>query len=305
MTAPAIMVRNLRKAFGPRLVLEEVSLEIPAGQTLALLGRNGAGKTTLLRLLLGLLAPDAGSVRVAGCDPTLEPVAVRRRVGYLAADQVMYGWMTPLELCRFLRPFYPTWDMPLAEDFLERFELPLHTPTSQLSREQALKLGLTAALAHRPEVAIFDDPAFGLDPIARKEFHRALIELLQAVGTTVLYSSQQLDEVETVADAVAILHGGRILRQATIDDLRRDVRQVALPRSAAADLVPPAGLLDLRFVGDRLIATTDRAEPFLAQLANRQVDFDVYDLSLDEIFEAFVIGYPPGWPKHRNAVAAV
>jgi ABC-2 type transport system ATP-binding protein len=305
MTAAAVTICNLQKALGPRLVLERVSLNIAPGQTVALLGRNGAGKSTLLRLLVGLLNPDVGSICIAGYDPGVDAVAVRRRVGYLAADQVMYGWMTPLELCRFLQPFYPTWDMPLAEDFLERFELPLHTPIRELAREQSLRLGLTAALAYHPQVAVFDDPAFGLDPIARREFHRALIELVQAVGTTVIYSSQQPDEVEAVADRVAILHGGQIVREGSIDDLRRDVRQVALPQSAAGELGPPAGLLDLRFVGNRLIATTDGAETFLRQLADRRIDHDVYDLSLEEIFEAFVTGYASGWPKRRTAAVAL
>jgi ABC-2 type transport system ATP-binding protein len=304
MTLAAVSVCNLEKAFGPRLVLEGVSLEVAAGQTLALLGRNGSGKSTLLRLLVGLDSPDEGTIRIAGCDPIVDAIAVRRRVGYLAADQAMYGWMTPLELCRFLGPFYPTWDMPLAEDCLERFELPLHTPASQLSREQSLKLGLTAALAHHPKVAIFDDPAFGLDPIGRKEFHRALIELAQGVGTTVIYSSQQPEAIETLADRVAILHGGQIVREGAINDLRREVRQVVLPRSAAGDLAPPAGLLDLRFVGNRLVATMDGAEAFLRQLQIRQIDRDAHDLGLEEIFEAFVTGYALGWPKRRNPLAA-
>jgi ABC-2 type transport system ATP-binding protein len=305
MTAAAVTACNLQKAFGPRLVLERISFEIASGETVAFLGRNGVGKTTLFRLLLGLLKPDGGSVSIAGYDPGVDAVSVRRRVGYLASDQVMYGWMTPYELCRFLQPFYPTWDMPLAEDFLERFEIPLRTPIKELSHEQSLKLGLAAALAHHPEVTVFDDPAFGLDPIARREFHRALIELVQAVGTTVIYSSQQPDEVEAVADRVAILHGGQIVREGSIDDLRRDVRQVALPQSAAGDVASPVGLLDLRFVGNRLIATTDGAEAFLRQLKKRRIDHDVYDLSLEEIFEAFVTGYSAGWPTRRNGVAAL
>src|SRR5690348_6406288 len=110
MNSPVIQVNGLRKSFGERVVLDDVTLEVPAGRTLALLGRNGCGKTTTIRMLLGLLVPDAGTIRVADCNPQREPVELRRRVGYLAEDQEMYPWMTPLELCRFLSPFYPDWD---------------------------------------------------------------------------------------------------------------------------------------------------------------------------------------------------
>ena len=212
MSEPALSIRNLHKCFGPKTVLKDVSLEVPRGQTFALLGRNGAGKTTLIRILLGLIPADGGTVRVLDRDPAAEPIELRRRVGYLAEDQVMYGWMTPIELCRFLEPFYPTWDMRIAEDYLDRFEVPRHGRIRELSKGQTVKLGLAVALAHRPELAILDDPAIGLDPIARKEFNRDLIEHLQAEGRTVVYSSHLLDEVEAVADSVAILHNGRIAR---------------------------------------------------------------------------------------------
>lgn len=297
MGDPAITVHNLRKAFGRHTVLEDVSFDIPAGQTFALLGRNGAGKTTIIRILLGLLSPDGGTVRVGDCDPAADPIKLRRSVGYLAEDQVMYGWMTPVELCRFLQPFYPTWDMPLASDYLDRFEIPRHSRIRHLSKGQTVKLGLTVALAHRPRIAILDDPALGLDPVARKEFNRDLIEHLQATGQTVLYSSHLLDEVEAVADAVAILDRGRIVRHAATDTLRDEVKQIVLAVEAAGDVPLPAGLLDVRRAGERLVATVDGAAPFIEQLVANGVDHEVLDLSLDEIFEAFVIGRRQAWPR--------
>lgn len=203
MSESVIRVDGLRKSFGGPPVLDGISFEVRPGETFALLGRNGAGKTTTIRILLGLLKPDAGSVNVAGCDPQVRPLDVRSRVGYLAEDQAMYEWMTPVELCRFLQPFYPTWDAGLTDKLLDRFELPRQTRIEHLSKGQTVKLGLAVALAYRPEIAILDDPALGLDPIARKEFNRDLIDWLQAEGRTVVYSSHLLDEVETVADRVA------------------------------------------------------------------------------------------------------
>jgi ABC-2 type transport system ATP-binding protein len=299
----AVSIRNLRKSFGSKVVLEDVSLEIPRGQTFALLGRNGAGKTTLIRILLGLIPPDGGSARLLDRDPASEPIEVRRRVGYLAEDQVMYGWMTPLELCRFLEPFYPSWGMRTAQDYLDRFEIPRHSRIRHLSKGQTVKLGLAIALAHRPDLAILDDPSIGLDPIARKEFNRDLIEHLQAEGRTVLYSSHLLDEVEAVADAVAILHNGRIARQAPTEVLRDEIKQIVLPLDAVDSVRPPAGLLDVRRLDDRIAVTVDRAAPFIESLATGAIDHEVVDLSLDDIFEAIVIGRPQGWPRPLSAVA--
>jgi ABC-2 type transport system ATP-binding protein len=303
VNAAAVSIRNLRKSFGSRVVLEDVSLEISRGQTFALLGRNGAGKTTLIRILLGLIPADSGSARLLDRDPAVDPIEVRRRVGYLAEDQVMYGWMTPIELCRFLEPFYPAWDMRMAQDYLDRFEIPWHGRIRHLSKGQAVKLGLAVALAHRPELAILDDPAIGLDPIARKEFNRDLIEHLQAEGRTVVYSSHLLDEVEAVADSVAILHNGRIARNAPTDVLREEIKQIVLPVDAVDSVRPPEGLLDVRRHDDRIVVTVDRAAPFIEALAAGGIDHEVIDLSLDDIFEAIVIGRPLAWPRPLSPVA--
>ena len=304
MSEPVIRVDKLTKSFGTQQVLQDVSLSIPAGQTFALLGRNGAGKTTTIRIMLGLVPADSGTVQLAGIDPSSDPLRLRSQVGYLAEDQTMYGWMTPIELCRFLAPFYPTWDMDWARDYLDRFDVPRHTRIGRLSKGQSVKLGLAVALAHRPPVVILDDPSMGLDPIARKEFNRDLVEHLQTSGCTVLYSSHLLDEVEAVADAVAILDQGKIVRTGMTDDLRDEVKQILLPIDSVSGSPPPEGLLDVRRHDDRLAFITDQASSYIEQLSANGIDHEVVDLSLDEIFEAFVIGRTRDWPdKPTNAPA--
>lgn len=297
MSESAIKIHQVHQQFGANVVLDNVSLEIPRGQTLALLGRNGTGKTTLIRILLGLLKPDSGAILVDGCDPMREAVELRRRVGYLAEDQTMYGWMTAIELCHFLAPFYPSWNQSLADDYLERFHIPRHQRIEQLSKGQNVKLGLTLALAHEPNVVILDDPALGLDTIARKEFNRDLIEHLQAAGRTVLFSSHLLDEVEAVADAVAILDGGRIIRQSSTETLRSEVKRIVLSSIAISEVSPPVGLLDIHRLEDQFVVTVDGAAGFVEHLTDQGIDYEVVDLSLDEIFEAFVIGRTHGWPQ--------
>ncbi len=297
MNELTIKLDHVAKAFGRQQVLNDVSLSIPAGQTLALLGRNGAGKSTTIRILLGLIPSDSGTVRVGGVNPATDSTKVRSQVGYLAEDQTMYPWMTPIELCRFLAPFYPTWDPQLANSYLDRFEIPKQTKISKLSKGQAVKLGLGLALAHRPAIVVLDDPAMGLDPIARKEFNRDLVEHLQVSGATVLYSSHLLDEVEAVADAVAILDGGQIVRAGDTESIRDEVKQILLPFDFAIANQKPNGLLDVRRVDDRLAIITDNAVEYIHRLSATLIDFDVVDLRLDEIFEAFVIGRTHEWPS--------
>jgi ABC-2 type transport system ATP-binding protein len=300
MPDPAIRIDGLVKSYGSQKVLENVDLIIPTGQTFALLGRNGAGKTTMIRILLGVIPADSGSCRLGGIDPAVDPLQVRRIVGYLAEDQTMYGWVTPVELCRFLEPFYPTWDRNLARDYLDRFEIPSNTRIGSLSKGQAVKLGLVVALAHRPSIVILDDPAMGLDPIARKEFNRDLVEHLQTSGCTVLYSSHLLDEVEAVADAVAILDRGTIVRTGTTDCLREEVKQIVLPLDSLAGVSRPDGLLDVRRHDNRVAIITDQAGRYIQKLLADGIDHDVVDLSLDEIFEAYVIGRAQDWPNNSQ-----
>ena len=152
-------------------------------------------------------------------------------------------------------------------------------------------------MAHRPPIVILDDPSMGLDPIARKEFNRDLVEHLQSSGSTVLYSSHLLDEVESVADAVAILDHGSIVRSGSTESVRNEVKRILVPVASVAGSPRPGGLLDVRRHDDRLALVSDDAEAYIERLSVEAIPHDVVDLSLDEIFEAFVIGRTADWPS--------
>jgi ABC-2 type transport system ATP-binding protein len=194
------------------------------------------------------------------------------------------------EIVRFVAPFYPTWDHDLALKYVRDFELPARTRIKHLSKGQNVRLGLVLALAHRPELVILDDPALGLDPIMRKQFNRDLITHLQGEGRTVFYSSHLLYEVEPVADEVAILDEGRIIRQADTETLRRDVKQIIVGRDALAALRLSLAILDERTDGDQMAIIVERAENALRLLGREGIEHRVADLNLDEIFEAYVVG---------------
>ena len=290
MSEPAIQIDGLAKRFGRERVLDALSLRVEQGQTFGFLGVNGAGKTTTIRALLGLLKPDAGQVRVLGMDPLRESMAVRRRVGYLAEDQRMFGWMTVRQIMSFIAPFYPTWNDALAKRLADQFELPVRTRVKHLSKGQNVRLGLLLALAHEPELVILDDPTLGLDPIMRKQVLRDVVSHLQGAGRTVFFSSHLLYEIEPVADMVAILHHGRIIKQATTEQLRRQVKRFIVPETAAEAVRNLTGLLDAQMGLRQISVVVEDAAKAEAALRSAGVQVQVVDLNLDEIFEAYVIG---------------
>jgi ABC-2 type transport system ATP-binding protein len=193
-------------------------------------------------------------------------------------------------LLKFIEPFYPTWDRDLARSLQERFELPPKTRVKRLSKGQGVRLGLLLALAHRPELVVLDDPTLGLDPIMRKEFLRDVVEHLQGRGVTVFFSSHLLYEIEPVADQVAILDRGRIVRQCPTERLREEVKQLILPVAIYDRAKPIAGALDVKRWGGRVSVVVENAPAVLGDLRSGAVKPEVVDLNLDEIFEAYVIG---------------
>lgn len=303
MSRHAIHVENVHKSFAGRAVLAGLDLTVEQGRIFALLGRNGAGKSTLVSLLMGLQKRDAGSIAVLGRDPQDQPLQVREAVGYLAEDQQMFGWMTVPDILTFMAPLYPTWDRDLATRLARRFELPTTTRIRDLSKGHNIRLGLVLALAHRPRLVILDDPALGLDPIIRKDFNRDLIAHLQGEGTTVLYSSHLLYEVEPIADTVAILDRGRIVRHAATDDLRADVKQLVLADDDFAAHAAALDTLDVRCVPGKVAAIVSRAPAAIERLAAEGVACRVIDLNLDDIFAAYVTGRTesPGDVAHSAA----
>jgi ABC-2 type transport system ATP-binding protein len=244
-------------------------------------------------------------VRVLGLDPQANPLEVRRRVGYVAEDQTMFRWMRVEQLLSFVAPFYPTWDGQWARELSDRFELPLKTRMKHLSKGQNVRVALTLALAHRPELVILDDPTLGLDPIMRKEFLRDLVTYLQGQRVSVFFSSHLLYEIEPVADSVVILDHGRAIRQAATEELRASVRRLVAPLEAETVLRGLPGVLDLSRHGRQATAVVEDIVAARPVLAAANVTAQEIELNLDEIFEAYVIGQRKGCADAQAALERV
>jgi len=210
-TNPIVRLDHVSRRYGNKFAMNDVSIEVPRGGVLGLVGTNGAGKTTLIKHILGLLKPQTGKVEVFGLDPVKHAVTVLGRLGYLSEDRDLPPWITVAELLRYSRTFYPTWDADYAQALREQFQLSPSAVVRTLSKGELAKLGLLVALAHRPELLILDEPSSGLDPIVRRAILEAIVRSVGDEGRTVLFSSHLLDEIARVSDRVAMMAQGRLV----------------------------------------------------------------------------------------------
>jgi ABC-2 type transport system ATP-binding protein len=225
-------------------VLDGVTFSVKPGEVVGLLGRNGAGKTTLMRIAMGMLEAQEGSVEILGMDPRKQPVEVKRRVGYVSEEQILPGFLSVEDILRLHRGLYPEWDSGLERDLIDRFALPRKSRIKSLSKGQARQVALLCALSHRPELLLLDEPAGGLDPAARREFLETSIQMLNEAGTTILFSSHYMSDVERLAGRVVLIHKGNILIDSELDRLREGYSLALLP-------------LDAGVGGDRLLMFED------------------------------------------------
>ena len=224
---PVIQVDQVTKLFGSHAAVAGMSLEVPPGCVFALLGENGAGKTTLVRMMMGLLAPDAGRISVFGLDSSKHGEQVRRRVGYVPERPTLYEWMTAGEIGWFTAGFYGDGFEQHYRNLITKYRVPPERKLAHMSKGMRAKVALSLAMAHQPELLVLDEPTSGLDTLVRREFLESMVDLT-ADGRTVLLSSHLIGEVERVADFVAIVRDGRLLVVERLDELKRRTREITV-----------------------------------------------------------------------------
>jgi len=233
----AFSVSGIAKRY-PDFALQDISLDLPEGQVMGLVGVNGAGKTTLLRLLTGLAAADAGEVTVLGHRLPEGQVAAKRDIGFASEDMRLYRGQTLRWHMDLMHHIYPGWNAIYAADLLKRFELRPDQSIGGFSHGQRVKALLLLCLARRPRLLLLDEPTTGLDPVARVEVLEALADVLRDESRSVLFSSHNTHDVEQLADSITFLHQGRLVASADkhvfMDSWRRVVCQGALPKGVEA-----------------------------------------------------------------------
>lgn len=223
-----LRVRNLTKAFGDFRAVDGLDLKVDEGEIYGFLGVNGAGKTTTIRMLMGILAPDEGSIELFGKTARRTSLKQKQNIGYVSQEQVFYPWMTARMLGRFVGGLYPNWDRDEFERILGVLEVPPDRKTANLSGGMRVKLALALALAPRPSLLILDEPTAGMDPVARREFLEIIEHQAREYGRTTFFSTHLLDEVERVADRVGIIHRGRTRFEGDLSLLQNRVQKVEM-----------------------------------------------------------------------------
>ncbi len=291
---PAVELSGVTKRYGRTTVVDGMTLAIPRGMTMGLVGPNGAGKSTTVRMLMGMLRPTSGEVRVLGMEMPGEAPAMRKRVGYVPERHDVYPWMTVREAIGFTRSFYETWDDDHCAEMVDLFALDVKKKVKHLSKGMLVKVGLLLAVSHRPELLVLDEPTSGLDPIVHEDFLDGVLRAICGGKTTVVYSSHNLGDIRRLADSVCILRGGKIVVRRGIEELLASVKRVrAVLTDGHLPRWVPEGTVWQKVERREWLLTVD---DFSAELAarikaeNPVEGVEVLDLSLGDVFRDFVLG---------------
>jgi ABC-2 type transport system ATP-binding protein len=245
MAEPVIQTRGLTRYFGGKCAVDSLNITVERGCVFGFLGRNGCGKTTTIRMLLGLLEPTRGSCSLLGHDSSDLPPEVRARVGYLAEGHHVYGWMRVRECGEFQASFFKRWNDEVFRAVTDYFGLDPKSRAGTLSKGERAGLCLALTLAPEPELLILDDPALGLDPVARRALLEAMVYVTRRQDRTIFFSSHLVSDVERVADRIAILDRGQLRACCALEFFRDRIRRLILHFPDRPPELPAiSGLLD-------------------------------------------------------------
>lgn len=278
----AIEIKNLTKRF-IGFTLDNVSLTVPGGSIMGLIGENGAGKSTTIKCLLGLLRPDSGSVSVLGGDPN--NAAVREWIGVVLDECPFHAALTAEQVGKILRREYKMWHQDLYEEYLKKFDLPRNLFIKDFSKGMKMKLSIAAALAHHPKLLILDEPTSGLDPVVRSEILDVFLDFIKDEEHSILLSSHITSDLERVADYITYIHKGKVKLSEEKDALLEEYGRLAC---AVADLAQVdkrylVGVREGRFSSEALVRNKREFQQCYPNLA-------VDPVSLEEIMVFTVRG---------------
>ncbi|HZE40038.1 MAG TPA: ABC transporter ATP-binding protein [Stackebrandtia sp.] len=285
---------GLGKRYKKNWALRDCTLSLPSGRVAALVGPNGAGKTTLLHLVIGLLRPDAGGVRVFGESPH-DNTKLLPRIGFVAQDTPLYRDFTPSELVTMGSKLNRgNWDSDVARNRLAQLGIPPDRAVRKLSGGQRAQVALALALAKRPDLLLLDEPVASLDPLARREFLQALMGSVADTGTTVLLSSHLLGDLERVCDYMIVLNSGRVRLTGDVDDLRANYRQLVGPRHDGAP-IPGVTEIVRQSHTDRQSTLLVKTDGPITDPAWTTHDVTLEDLILAHLVETEIRGTHTAW----------
>ncbi len=287
MNEPAVQASRLRKSFGPRDVLHDLSFEVRPGEVIGVLGKNGAGKTTLLELMLGYSTPSSGEVRIFGAESQRMPGDVKRRVGFVPQQDELLYQLTVAEQLRVIASFYPKWDHELISRLCGAWGVDPQARIKSMSVGERQKLSIMLAFGHRPDLLILDEPVASLDPLARRQFLEQLVELSAEGQRAVVFSSHIVSDIERLASRIWILKEGRLFWEGDLESLKESVSRLHIRFGGAT--VPNfeiPGVINQRAQAQSVTAVVRDWTPAIQQSFEERysVTVEQESLGLEEIF---------------------
>ena len=252
-----IDVQNLHMNFGKFPALRDLSLTVPTGTAMALLGENGAGKTTTLRILAGIYQASSGTGTVLDTPLGQLDAPQFQRIGHVSENQHLPLHWTLQQLIDYLKPLYPKWDDAFCEDLIQNFELPRDRKLAAMSRGMQMKASLVSSLSYRPDLLLLDEPFSGLDPLVREELIDGILELMQGGDWTVLLSSHDINEVERLCDSVTLIRDGKISLSEDLSHLQDRFRTWTIAGAAPPTEAFPPEWLQIKQLSENSWTFTD------------------------------------------------
>lgn len=283
MTVPCVNIDNLHKAFDGVTVLHGITAQVQPGEVIGLLGLNGAGKTTLLETLLGFCIPDGGHVQLFGHDSSRELDApTRARIGFVPQRDELIDSMTGRQYLDLVAAFYPSWNRTLVERLTQEWNVPLTTKAQRLSVGQRQKLSILAALGHEPDLLVLDEPVASLDPLARRQFVKELVDISDSATRAILFSTHIVSDLERIASRVWLVKDGRIVLDAPLDTIKEQCVRVRVPAGTTLPATLPGLLHQRTEQGSTVLLFTAWDETGRASLD--ALGASIETLSLEDIF---------------------
>lgn len=211
-------LENLSKTYDS-FTLKNVSFSLPKGCIMGLIGENGAGKTTIIKLILNLIKRNNGKINVFGLDNIEDEQKIKQKIGVVLDESYFHDNLKPKDISLIMDNIYADWDKRLFLDYLRRFKLPKDKVVKEFSRGMKMKLSIAAALSHKPELLILDEPTGGLDPVTRSEILDIFLDFIQNEEKSILFSTHITSDLDKIADYITFIHNGEIIFEESKDEM--------------------------------------------------------------------------------------
>ena len=284
--ASVIKVKGLTKSYKEKVILNNLDLDIEQGSIVGLLGKNGAGKSTLIHSILGINNYQQGEIKVYQEDSQKLSAEVKEKIGFVAQTPDEFNWMMVSELLQFKAVFYKKWNHDWVERYIDKWQLDPKQKVGDLSQGQLQRLAIIMALAHEPELLIFDEPVSALDPAGRRDFLKELIEISSEGNRTILFSTHITSDLERVASHIAILGEGEIKLYDSLDNVKDNVRTLVINsvKESVSKLKVPYEIKRNDDTRSLKITVSKIDRQWLASVEQQGIEVKEYPLSLEDTF---------------------